>query len=289
MSNAILRTQKPVGTIVTDGSFENYSVQASQTSGRWSKQLIGGAGSVAIVTTGAPEIPDETHYLKMISGSSGKHTECRQQLAIISGMVGKEVTFAGWAWSKIPGSYTYIDTDAGRLATGAVAPGMETWEEIRVTATIPSGATTVVVGIAWDPGQNSKSAYYDSFSVVAGDTHIRVELTEGYIFPYDLPENYLVSTGMTADGLLFVNDNGVTVPQIRLKLEGIPEDQYQAVRNFYRYVANGPTQEIEYIDIDEAEYACRMLTDSLADAAEIGPGLYNCSITLRIRDEKGIE
>ena len=289
MSNAILRMRKAVGSFIVDGSFEDYSIEASLTSGKWSKVLIGGAGSCAVVSTGTPTIFDGSDYLKMISGAAGEHIECQQELAVISGLAGKEVTFAGWAWSKTPGSYAYIDTDAGRLATGATAPGLTEWEEIFVTGTIPSGVTQVIVGIGWDPGLNSKSAYYDCFSIVAGETRIGVELEEGYIFPHQLPEDYLVAEGMTVDGEPYYNDNGVVIPYIRLDFEGIPEAQYLKLRNFFRYVCFGPTTEAEFVDLDGTIYTCRLAKDSFGNPPEIGPGLYSCSIILRVNDSLGIE
>lgn len=270
------------GGLVTDGSLETWSDTSTLT--HWTKS---GSGTLTRTSAGA-NVKQGSYAAVVKTGSSSEPMEIYQDVSVVADAYGGyQLTAMAWVKASHLGGYVFISTETGEILARAQHSGGGSWEMVRVSAVIPSGHTRLRVGYRWTARVASENSYVDAFSCLLGDTYYEVEINGKNIFPVDLPENVLSTTGTTVDGKIYGCEDGIVIVDRTLKFEAVTGNFYRKMKYFYRYVAAGSTYEIKYVDEDGYEYDARMLSGSLSDAQMIASDLYSFSIGLRLTD-KGI-
>ena len=275
MSNAIIESTWPArGGFVSNGSFENTTYNEDWT--------ISSGGAIA---------KDTTYYVHGVNSIKTSRTSgtaalfVDQTISNPTSFGGKRCTLLGRVKTtgvvKTCNLVLNYGTSAGWSAASAGTGG---WEYLRASVLLPDTVTTLKVRLRYGAPVIGTFIYWDAISLVLGDTYGRVEIDESHIFPIGKPENVPSGSVILADGEIAGVEDNIVVIDRRFRYEAIEETLYLKLRNFYRYVACGMSYEFTYTDTDGVAYAARMMSDCFSDTEEIGPGLYNTTMSLRLTD-----
>ena len=277
MSNAIIESTWPArGGFVSNGSFENTTYNEDWT-----------------ISSGCTIKKNTTYYVHgsnsaetyRSTGSGSLYVD--QTIANPSYFAGKRCTLLGRARTTGEGKTGNIILNYGTSLSewsNRTAGGTGNFEYLRASVLLPDTIAWLKVRLRFGVPNIGPIIYWDAISLVLGDTYGRVEIDESHIFPIGKPESVPSGSVILADGEIAGVEDNIVVIDRRFRYEAIEETLYLKLRNFYRYVACGMSYEFTYTDTDGVAYAARMMSDCFSDTEEIGPGLYNTTLSLRLTD-----
>lgn len=282
MQNAILESLWPDrGGGITNGDFT--SVLGSE----WAQALPTHNWSMERLTSGGY---NNQYRLRVRNEEEGR-APCyvRQQISDYAEYAGKRVSVIANVKSTKDGFHVGLMWTLGgenslKWGSPNSGLGLSVWEHLSVTADIPEDITALYVFlINAGPENYHVYGYFDTVSLLVGETVGKIEIEHCHIFPAAEPEQILGASGYLADGEIYSIDNTIPLITRSYRYEGLPENTYIKMRNFQRYVAKGGVHSFYYTDIDGYRYTARMLP-SFQDTELIAPGRYNTTMTLLLTD-----
>lgn len=267
MSNAILECLWPArGGGLLNGAFE--------FSTNWSHS---GGGSAAIVDSGDAVFGSQV--LKHTATSGAVISD--QTIVNHIDYAGKRVTALARGWSSYPGVAVGLRVNNSYYYSTAGTGGAQK-EYLRYSIELPEDLSTLQFRVRFSQ-TGGRIGYFDAAALVLGNTHSKVEIDESHIFPIMKPEAVPATILKTVSGqTIGLHEDLIAIDRV-YRFEGIEEELYQKLRNFQRYVVCGAAYEFLYTDTDGETYTARMMP-SFDDSEEVGPGLYNTTLRLRLKD-----